>query len=81
MSILTPDRQQVLAEHFGGELAAPGETRYCALRRCHNGLVDKRPALLACCRGPADVVAAVRFAKEEQLELAIRGGGHSVAGL
>lgn len=46
----------------------------------HNGLVDKRPALIARCRGAADVVAAIGFARDEGLEIAVRGGGHSVSG-
>ena len=46
----------------------------------HNGLVDKRPALIACCRGAADVVDAVKLARSLGLEIAVRGGGHNVAG-
>src|SRR5262249_21691758 len=50
------------------------------VRRVHNGLVDKRPALIACCRGTADVADAVKLARAEGLEIAVRGGGHNVAG-
>src|SRR5690348_13174726 len=78
---LAPERRQLLAERFGGELTGPDDARYEELRRCHNGMVDKRPMLLAACRGAADVSAAVRFAAAEGLEIAVRGGGHSIAGL
>src|SRR6185436_3032007 len=49
-------------------------------RKVHNGLVDKRPALIARCRGVADIVDAVKLAKRLNLEVAVRGGGHNVAG-
>ena len=77
---LAPERLEVLAGQFGGILVGPADATYDELRSIHNGLVDKAPALVACCRGTADVVAAVRFALGEGLELAVRGGGHNVAG-
>ncbi len=80
LTALAPERREVLAAQFGGVLVGPADTDYEELRRCHNGLVDKQPALVACCRGTADVAAAVRFAVAEGLELAVRGGGHNVSG-
>jgi FAD/FMN-containing dehydrogenase len=77
---LAPERLELLAGQFGGVLVGPADATYDELRRCHNGLVDKEPVLVACCRGTADVVAAVRFAVGEGLELAVRGGGHNVSG-
>jgi FAD/FMN-containing dehydrogenase len=77
---LAPERRDALAGLFAGVLVGPADATYEELRRCHNGLIDKQPALVACCRGTADVVAAVRFAVEEGLELAVRGGGHNVSG-
>ena len=77
---LAPERLEVLAGQFGGVLVGPADATYDELRSCHNGLIDKAPALVACCRGTADVVAAVRFAVGEGLELAVRGGGHNVSG-
>jgi FAD/FMN-containing dehydrogenase len=65
---------------FAGEVLRPGDKAYDETRRVHNGMVDKRPALIARCLGVADVVAAVNFAREKRLELSVRGGGHSVAG-
>jgi FAD/FMN-containing dehydrogenase len=65
---------------FGGELLREGEPGYEEARRVHNGLVDKRPKLIARCRGTADIVDAVNYTREQGLELAVRGGGHNVAG-
>jgi FAD/FMN-containing dehydrogenase len=69
-----------LAGTFSGELLQPGEAGYEEARRVHNGLVDKRPALIARCRGMADVVDAVKIGRDLGLEVAVRGGGHNVAG-
>jgi FAD/FMN-containing dehydrogenase len=65
---------------FQGEQFRPGDDGYDAARAVYNAMVDKRPALVARCTGVADVVDAVNFAREKQLPLAIRCGGHSVAG-
>jgi FAD/FMN-containing dehydrogenase len=65
---------------FRGSLIDPGDDGYEEARRVHNGLIDKRPALIARCRTTADVVAAVNLARERELEIAVRGGGHNVAG-
>ncbi len=58
----------------------PTDTGYEEARKVHNGLVNKRPALIARCRGVADVVDAVALARKVNLEVAVRGGGHNVAG-
>jgi len=65
---------------FSGRLLRPGEAGYDEARRVHNGMVDKRPALIAQCRGVADVVDGVNLARNLGLEIAIKGGGHNVAG-
>ena len=62
------------------ELLQPDDVGYDDARRIHNGLIDKRPALIARCRTTADVVAAVARARKEGLEISVRGGGHNVAG-
>jgi FAD/FMN-containing dehydrogenase len=67
-------------EGFSGQLLRPGDSGYEEARRIHNGLIDKRPALIARCLGVADVVAAVDLARDNELELSVRGGGHNVAG-
>jgi FAD/FMN-containing dehydrogenase len=65
---------------FRGELLQPSSPGYDAARAVWNGSVDRRPAGIARCRGTADVAAAVRFARDRGLEIAVRGGGHNVAG-
>src|ERR1700730_8067023 len=65
---------------FSGQLLKPADVGYEEARRVHNGLVDKRPALIARCRGAADVVDAVNLTRKLGLEVAVRGGGHNVAG-
>lgn len=76
----SPGAIEELRGVFGAQLLRPGDPAYDEVRRVHNGMVDARPRLIARCRGVADVVDAVRFAREGRLEVAIRGGGHNVAG-
>jgi FAD/FMN-containing dehydrogenase len=74
------DRVDAFSVSISGTVLQPGEDHYEAARRVHNGLIDKRPALIARCRGAADVSAAVGLARETGLEISIRGGGHNIAG-
>jgi FAD/FMN-containing dehydrogenase len=69
-----------LASTFSGVLLRQGDDGYEEARRVHNGLIDKRPALIARCRGTADIVDALAFARSTGLEVSIRGGGHNNAG-
>ena len=69
-----------LSKSFSGRLLLPKDSDWDTARRVHNGLVDKRPALIAQCLGAADITAAVRLAREHSLEIAVRGGGHNVSG-
>ena len=80
VAALDPARIDALSGSLSGTVFQPGDDRYEAARLVHNGLVDKRPALIARCRGAADVCAAVGFARETGLEISIRGGGHNIAG-
>src|SRR5262245_25527896 len=63
-----------------GELIEPEDPRYDAARAVWNGSIDRRPAAIARCAGPADVQAAVRFAREHDVLVSVRGGGHNIAG-
>ena len=74
------EKPVALIEGFAGEVLQPGDPAYDEVRRVHNGLIDKRPALIARCTGTADVVAAVNAAREHGWEVSVRGGGHNVAG-
>jgi FAD/FMN-containing dehydrogenase len=69
-----------VAGRFSGHLLLPTDAGYDAARRVHNGMIDKRPALIAQCRNTADIVDAVRLAADSRLDVAIKGGGHNVAG-
>jgi len=63
-----------------GVLLRPGEAGYDEARKVWNGMIDKRPALIARCAGVADVIHCVNFARANNLLLAVRGGGHNIAG-
>jgi hypothetical protein len=81
MATWTPSAiDEELGGSFRGELLLPTSPGYDAARKIWNGAVDRHPACIARCIGVADVVAAVRFAREHDLEIAVRGGGHNVAG-
>jgi FAD/FMN-containing dehydrogenase len=69
-----------LAARFTGTLLQPVDAAYDEARRVHNGLIDKRPALIARCLNAADIVDAVSLAREAGLTIAVKGGGHNVAG-
>jgi FAD/FMN-containing dehydrogenase len=78
MSLADPAAE--LARSFVGQVLRPADPGYDEARRVHNGLIDKRPALVARCLGVADVIDALGFARGRGLEVAVRGGGHNVAG-
>ena len=78
---LDADALRELAGSFRGELIRPDDPAYDEHRRVWNGSIDRFPALIVRCRGASDVVAAVRFARDSGLPVAVRGGGHSFPGL
>lgn len=69
-----------LTSGVDGTVLQPGTDAYEDARRVHNGMVDRRPALIVRCRSTEDVVASVRFARQTGTEISVRGGGHNVAG-
>jgi FAD/FMN-containing dehydrogenase len=69
-----------LKQSLAGTALGPGDDGYEAARVCFNALVDRRPAVVARCLGAADVAAAFAVAREHELEVAVRGGGHNPAG-
>jgi FAD/FMN-containing dehydrogenase len=68
------------AAGFRGRLLRPGNEAYDQRRNIRNGMIDKRPALIAECTGTADVIAAIGFARQQALPISVRGGGHNVGG-
>jgi FAD/FMN-containing dehydrogenase len=69
-----------LRARIRGEVVTESDAAYADARLVWNGMIDRNPALIVRCTGNADVIAAVRFAREQGLPLAVRGGGHNVAG-
>lgn len=69
-----------LREALRGAVITPTDDGYDLARAVWNGAIDRRPALIARCTGTADIIEAVRFARSEGLSIAVRGGGHNVAG-
>jgi FAD/FMN-containing dehydrogenase len=69
-----------LREQVRGEVIAPDDDGYEQARRVYNAMIDRRPAVVVRCANAGDVVATVNFAREHQLDLAVRGGEHSVPG-
>lgn len=71
---------EAFREVFAGQMILPQDERYDAARQIWNASIDRHPGLIARCAGTADVVRAVRFARANDLLVAVRGGGHNVAG-
>ncbi|MFG2536603.1 FAD-binding oxidoreductase [Streptomyces sp. NPDC048511] len=84
MTTRTPAAEAVPAAfraEFTGETYVPGDPGYDEARTVFNSMIDRRPAVIARCASAADVARALRLAREQDLEVAVRGGGHSVAGM
>src|SRR5215210_3226657 len=75
---LDDDTVQDFTASLRGEVLRPTDVGYDEARKIHNGMIDRRPTLIACCAGVADVIASVRFARDQLLLVSVRGGGHSV---
>jgi FAD/FMN-containing dehydrogenase len=69
-----------LTKTFLGPVLLPDAPSYEEVRRIHNGHIDKRPAVIARCRGVADIADAIRFGRANKLEITVRGGGHNIGG-
>jgi FAD/FMN-containing dehydrogenase len=69
---------QDFTANLRGEVLRPTDEGYDEARTIHNGMIDRRPTLIARCAGVADVMASVKYARDQQLLVSIRGGGHSV---
>jgi len=78
---LSADRLRDFSTRFHGDIIRPDSTDYDAARSVWNGMIDRRPACIARCKTVANVQAAIRFGRDNDLPIAIRGGGHNVGGL
>jgi FAD/FMN-containing dehydrogenase len=78
---LKQDVLQGLKGDLRGILALPGDTMYEEARSLWNGMISRKPAVVVRCQGVADVVTCVRFARENNLPVSIKGGGHNISGL
>jgi FAD/FMN-containing dehydrogenase len=78
--ILESAEVEGLADRLRGRVLQPGDAVYDQARQVWNGMIDRRPALIARCAGAADVIAAVRFARIHELLVSIKGGGHNITG-
>src|SRR6202035_4402653 len=75
------DVSRELCDTFRGDLLLPRDQRYETARRVWNASIDRHPALIARCADTGDVTSALRAARRHGLDVAVRGGGHSIAGL
>jgi FAD binding domain/Berberine and berberine like len=82
MAIQAPERpgMEALKDGFRGSILMPADEGYDEARRIWNGTIDRQPAVIARCEGVADAIEAVNYARESGLSVAVRGGGHHVAG-
>jgi len=79
-AVLSESAVSDFKESLRGALLQPGDAGYDDARKIWNGMIDRRPALIACCCGIADVINSVNFARTHGLLVAVRGGGHNIAG-
>jgi FAD/FMN-containing dehydrogenase len=79
-AVPAPSATDAFASEFRGEVLRPDDAGYDDARLVFNGMYQRRPAQIARCTGVADVIAAVNYARAEGLDMAVRGGGHSVQG-
>jgi FAD/FMN-containing dehydrogenase len=80
IAVITPEALTALRAALGGQAFLPGEPGYDLSRTVWNATVDKRPGLVARCAGTSDVIQAMRFARQHELLVAVRSGGHNIAG-
>jgi FAD/FMN-containing dehydrogenase len=80
MTVVSTLPLEDLRRELGGQVIGPTDVDYETARKVHNGMIDRRPAVIARCASPSDVKAALRFGRDHALPIAVRGGGHNVAG-
>ncbi len=80
MAQLLESRLRAFRRDFTGKVITPDDPDYDTARSVWNGAINRRPALIARCSVPAEVVQAIRFGRDQSLEISVRGGGHNFAG-
>ncbi len=80
-AVTTPAQAAEELSRFQGQLIGPSDSGYEEARKVYNAMIDRRPALIAQCTGPDDVAKVIGFARNHDLRIAVRGGGHNGAGL
>ncbi len=80
LTTLTQTTVTDFASSLRGRLVRPGDEQYDTARTVFNRNIDRHPALIACCRGAADLIACVQFARDHRLLVSVRGGGHNFSG-
>jgi FAD/FMN-containing dehydrogenase len=80
MTLLQKQNIEDFKTHFQGDVLLPGGAGYDEARQIWNAMIDRKPALIARCASPENVVQAVRFARKHSMLVSIRGGGHNIAG-
>src|SRR5512133_2535513 len=78
---VSPEILQAFKAGFAGSVLGPIDAAYDETRQIWNAMIDRRPGLILRCSGTADIVQAVRFARQHQFLISVRGGGHNIAGL
>src|SRR5271170_1949335 len=78
---MASEKTKTFVAEFKGKALTPGDPEYDQSRAIWNGAIDRKSAVIACCTDAKQVAAAVRFARDSGLEIAVRGGGHNYAGL
>ncbi|ULC60170.1 FAD-binding protein [Flaviramulus sp. BrNp1-15] len=78
---LQPESINAFASQLRGDIVLPENTSYNETRKVYNGMIDKRPGMFVMCLDVADVIAAVNFGRDNNLLIAVRGGGHNGGGL
>src|SRR3954471_13371774 len=79
--MLTPEAVTQFRAQFRGTVIEPQDAPYDEARKVYNGMISRKPRLIAQCTDVADVMAAVRFGHDHQMRVSVRGGGHNAAGL
>ena len=80
MAMLSNGAIEELRRHVKGQIVLPGDPNYDEVRKIWNAMINRRPAVIVQCKGPDDVPHAIQCARQNGLEISVRGAGHNIAG-